>query len=175
VSGGLSESPVTNGPAHAARSTAGAEAPTDIARPTYVIDTSVAVKWYIPETFSLEAKRYLGKGIDRHAPDYLPVEAGSVVLKRVRTRDPDLRLTLDEGWMLLAAIQSAPIQFHESRPLINPAFALAQEIGASLYDNLFLALTLRICGELVTADEKLFQKIQASPHAAHVRWVEIAP
>jgi predicted nucleic acid-binding protein len=150
-------------------------APTPAAKPPYVIDTSVAVKWYIPETFSDEAKRYLDKGLDRHAPDYLSAEAASVVLKRVRTRDPALRLTFDEGRMVLVALQTAPIQFHESRPLIDPAFALAQQIGASLYDGLFLALALRLDGQLVTADEKLFKKIEAGPYAVRVRWVEIAP
>ena len=44
------------------------------ALPPYVIDTSVAVKWYIPEPHSVEAKVYLGRGLDRHAPDYLPTE-----------------------------------------------------------------------------------------------------
>ncbi len=59
--------------------------------------------------------------------------------------------------------------------MIDHAFVLAVEIGASLYDALFLALALRLDGELVTADDKLFRKIQASPYAAHGRWVEIAP
>jgi predicted nucleic acid-binding protein len=144
-------------------------------RHPYIIDTSVAVKWYIPEAHSVEAKGYMGKGLDRHAPDYLPAEAASVVLKRIRTRDAKLRLTLDEGRMVLAALKAAPIQFHESRPLIDPAFALAAEIGASLYDGLFLALVLRLGGQLVTADAKLLKKIQASRHSAHARWVEIAP
>ncbi len=103
MSGDSTVSPVTNGPAPGARSGAGAEAPTETARRTYVIDTSVAVKWYIPESFSIEAKRYLGKGIDRHAPDYLPVEAASVVLKRVRTQDVKLRLSPTEAQMVLAA------------------------------------------------------------------------
>ena len=78
--------------------------------------------------------------MDRHAPDYLLAEAASVVLKRLRSRDTKLRLTVDEGRMVLAALKVSPIQFHESRPLIDPAFALAEEIGASLYDGLFLAL-----------------------------------
>jgi predicted nucleic acid-binding protein len=145
------------------------------ARHPYIIDTSVAVKWYIPEAHSVEAKGYMGKGLDRHAPDYLPAEAASVVLKRVRARDVKLRLTLDEGRMVLAALKASPIQFHESRPLIDPAFALAAEIGASLYDGLFLALALRLGGQLVTADEKLFKKIQASRHSTHARWVEVVP
>jgi predicted nucleic acid-binding protein len=144
------------------------------ARPPYVIDTSVAVKWYIPEDHSVEAKGYMVKGLDRHAPDYLPVEAASVLLKRVRARDVKLRLTLDEGRLVLAALVAAPIQLHESRPLIDPALTLAREIGASLYDGLFLALALRLGAQLVTADEKLFRKILSSRHSAHARWVGVA-
>jgi len=169
------ESPRMLGPSEARSSSKRFESGSAVARPPYVIDTSVAVKWYIPEAHSVEARGYMGKGLDRHAPDYLPAESASVVLKRVRMRDVKLRLTLDEGRMVLAALNAAPIQFHESRPLIDPAFALAKEIGASLYDGLFLALALRLGGELVTADEKLFRKIQASRHATYVRWVEVAP
>ena len=62
--------------------------------------------------------------------DYLLAEAASVVLKRVRSRDPELHLTLNEGQMVIAATRVSPIQFHETRSLIDPAFALAQEIGA---------------------------------------------
>jgi predicted nucleic acid-binding protein len=36
-------------------------------------------------------------------------------------------------------------------------------------------LALRLGGQLVTADEKLFKKIRASQHAASVRWVADAP
>ena len=147
----------------------------EVAPLPYVIDTSVAVKWYIPEAHSVEAKVYLGRGLDRHAPDYLSAEAASVVLKRIRSRDEKLRLTLGEGRMVLAALKTTPIQFHESGPLIDPAFALAAEIGASLYDGLFLALALQIRGQLVTADRKLLKKIEASPHAQYVRWVVCAP
>jgi predicted nucleic acid-binding protein len=146
-----------------------------LARVPYVIDTSVAVKWYIPEAHSAEAKAYIGAGVDRHAPDYLLTEAASVVLKRVRSRDPKLRLTLIEGQMVIAASRLSPIQFHETRSLIDPAFALAQEIGASLYDGLFVALALRLGGQLVTADVKLFGKMQASRHVDRARWVEDAP
>jgi predicted nucleic acid-binding protein len=165
----------TPGPSQAATPAAETETPAGTARHPSVIDTSVAVKWYIPEAFSAEAKRYLGKGLDRHAPGYLLAESASVVLKRVRTRDPALRLTRDEARIVLAALQTAPIQFHEFRPLIELSFALAEEIGSSLYDGLFLALALQLGGQLVTADEKLFKKIRASQYADHVRWVEDAP
>jgi predicted nucleic acid-binding protein len=142
---------------------------------SYVIDTSVAVKWYIPELLSVEAKRFMGKGLDRHAPDYLLAEAASVVLKRVRSRDAKLKLTFNEARMVLAALKTAPIQFHDSWMMIDPSFALAEHVGASLYDGLFLALAVRLGGQLVTADAKLFKKIQASQYAASVRWVADAP
>ena len=45
-------------------------------------------------------------------------------------------------------------------PMIDPAFVLAAEVGSSLYDGLFLALAIQLGGQLVTADEKLFTKIQ---------------
>jgi predicted nucleic acid-binding protein len=167
--------PGVSEPAQAEALAAAIEQTIAAARPPYVIDTSVAVKWYIPEAYSAEAQGYMGKGIDRHAPDYLPVEAASVVLKRVRTRDPSLRLSHDEGSMVLAALKTVPVQFHVSGPLIDLAFAVAAEVGSSLYDGLFLALAIRIGGQLVTADEKLFKKVQASPQAPHVRWVESAP
>jgi predicted nucleic acid-binding protein len=144
-------------------------------RPPYIIDTSVAMKWYIPEPFSDQAKRYMARDIDRHAPDYLSAEAASVVLKRVRANDASLHLSRDEGEIVLAAMKTAPISLHRTRPLIDLSFALALEIGASLYDGIFLALALQLGGQLVTADEKLFTKSQASPYAASVRWVESDP
>jgi predicted nucleic acid-binding protein len=140
-----------------------------------VIDTSVALKWYIPESFSSEAKLYLARRIDRHAPDYLLSEAASVLLKRVRPRQARLRLARAEAHMVLAALKTAPIVFHETRPLIDPALALAEEIGASLYDGLFLALALQLGGRIVTADAKLFKRIAASRHAPYGYWVELAP
>ncbi len=175
MNGDPAVSPANSGPNAGGVPTVEIKAANPAVLSPYVIDTSVAVKWYIPESFSVEAKRYMGKGLDRHAPDYLLAEAASVVLKRVRSRDAKLKLTFDEGCMVLAASKTAPIQFHESRMMIDPSFALAEQVGASLYDGLFLALALRLGGQLVTADAKLFKKIQASQYAASVRWVADAP
>jgi hypothetical protein len=37
----------------------------------YVVDTGVALEWYIPEAGPAEARLSMGPGIDRHAPDLL--------------------------------------------------------------------------------------------------------
>jgi predicted nucleic acid-binding protein len=175
MNGDPATSPGNSGPERAGAPAVETKAGNPATLPPYVIDTSVAVKWYIPETLSVEAKHYMGKGLDRHAPDDLPAEAASVVLKRVRSRDAKLKLSFDEARMVLAAMKTVPIQLHESRMMIDPSFALAEQVGSSLYDGLFLALTLRLGGQHVTADEALFKKIRASQYAASVRWVADAP
>src|SRR4051794_29874667 len=77
--------------------------------PPFVIDTSVALKWYIPEDGTSEAVRYMGPGINRHAPDLLPLEGSHALLKRSRGQNPDL--TKDEARQVAVALRDlAPIQ-----------------------------------------------------------------
>jgi hypothetical protein len=49
------------------------------------------------------------QGLDRHAPDYLLAESASIILKRARSRDPALRLTRDEGSLVLMTLKTVPI------------------------------------------------------------------
>ena len=146
-----------------------------MARLPYVIDTSVAVKWYIPEAHSAEAKAYIGTGVDRHAPDYLLAEAASVVLKRVRSRDLKLRLTFDEGQMVIAASKASPIQFHETRPLIDPAFALAQRSGRLSTTACSWPWLFGSAASLSPPTRSYSRRSTPADTQRRVRWVEDAP
>ena len=138
---------------------------------SYVVDTSVALKWYIPEVGSAEARLYMGSSIDRHAPDLLPLEGAHALLKRTRSGDPAVRLAIEDALMVAEALRDgAPIRYHSCWPLLAPALSLAAEIGASVYDGLFLALAIRQGSRVVTADGKFRDKIASSRHASHVRW-----
>jgi predicted nucleic acid-binding protein len=142
----------------------------------YVIDTSVALKWYIPEALRAEALLYLGPGVDRHAPDYLLAEAGGALLKRVRsTADPARYLPPADAQAVLAAVEAAPVQYHPSHPPNALAFVLAEEVGSSHYDGLFLALAIRLGGQVVTADRPFYEKVGSGRHAGHIHWVEDPP
>jgi predicted nucleic acid-binding protein len=152
------------------------EQPIVVGRRPYVIDTCVALKWYVPEQWHAEARRYMATGIDRHAPDLLPVEGGHALLKRVRSQnDPERYLPYEDALVVVDALVAAPIQYHPSLPLNGLAFALAEEIGASHYDGLFLALAIQLGCQVVTADKKFYDKIKASPHTALARWVDERP
>lgn len=176
MSGGTEQMIRINSPEDAPALIAANEARSAAGRPPFVIDTCVAVKWYIPEPLSTEARRYMGTGIDRHAPDYLRIEGASVALKRTR-RQPDNpdRLTTEQARMVIEALPLAPIQYQPSGPLVDLAFALAAQVGTSLYDGLFLALALQMKGRLVTADRKFYDKLAASPYAPLALWVEQEP
>jgi predicted nucleic acid-binding protein len=51
----------------------------------YVVDASVAVKWFVPEIHSAEALRLLSSDCELLAPDLLPSELGNIRAVPVRT------------------------------------------------------------------------------------------
>lgn len=154
----------------------GARAGTILPVMSYVVDTSVALKWYIPEAGSAEARLYMSPGIDRHAPDLLPLEGAHALLKRARSGDPAVRMAIEDALMVAEALRDgAPIRYHSCWPLLAPALSLAAEIGASVYDGLFLALAIRQGSRVVTADGKFRDKIESSGYASHVRWFMETP
>jgi predicted nucleic acid-binding protein len=134
---------------------------------TFIIDTSVAIKWYLPEIYQSEAQRFLNPVFDRHAPDFLHAELGSVLLKKVRRRE----IRVDECRAFVGQLSAVPLIPHEALPLRQAALEIGLQIGSSFYDGLFLALALQLRGRLVTADSKLYRKIQGSPFDPWAFWI----
>ena len=54
-----------------------------------VVDASVAVKWFIPEALSSEARGLLAPEYELLAPDLLWVELGNALWKKHRRRELD--------------------------------------------------------------------------------------
>ena len=89
---------------------------------TFIIDTSVVIKWYLPEIYQSEAQRFLDPMFDRHAPDLLHAELGSVLLKKVRRRE----IKVDECRMYLGQLPSVPLISHEALPLRQAALEIGE-------------------------------------------------
>ena len=122
----------------------------------YIIDTSVALKWFVQEAGSDEARRYLRASLIRRAPDLLPIECSHVLAKRTRVMDPAQRITAEEARKVAEAFRvDSPIQYDPCMPLLRLGMALAIELVASVYDCLFLALAIELDCQVVTADRKL--------------------
>lgn len=137
----------------------------------FVLDASVAVKWYLPsagEPFSEQAKlvrEMVLLGDDKFiAPDLLWVEFGNVMWRSVRRG----RLTAEEAKLGVDAFAKMTILNVPSHPIIPIALDLAISSNCTVYDCLYVTLAMESSAQLITADEQLFQSLHA---VAPVKWI----
>ena len=136
----------------------------------YVLDASVAAKWYLPRGESLveESLRLLnGFTSDQTrlaVPDLFWPEMGSIFWKAVRNKRMS-GLSADEALQSLSALRIPTVT---SFPLLRNAYTIATRFQCTVYDCTYVALAVASDRPLVTADERL-----ANALAAHfpVRWL----
>lgn len=133
-----------------------------------VVDASVAVKWLMREEHLEAARRLLDPQYRLHAPDFMLLETDNAFCKRVRRGELDGADALEARRTMRAIL----IEYHETRPLLDRAYALAVETRASVYDCLYVALAEVLDARMVTADRRFFERASATPVAGRVRWVE---
>lgn len=137
----------------------------------WILDASVIIKWFVPETLSAESRRWRRVSGARHAPSLLDTELANIVWKKVGRGD----LTRSPADRILARLPQLPITRHPDASLLTPAFDIACQTKRTVYDSLYLALAFQLGGQMVTADQKLFNAIQSTRWAASIRWVEDTP
>jgi predicted nucleic acid-binding protein len=134
----------------------------------YVIDASVAIKWFIPEIHSDVAVDISHLQARLHVPDLIRLEVGSVLSKKIRREE----LTRNEGDVILKEFRHLPLQYHPDKRLFHAGYALALVTQRSLYDCLYLALAETIDGAVITADRKFYMALSDGPYGSKVLWVE---
>lgn len=121
----------------------------------YVLDCSVALKWFVPEPLSEEAREVLRQhqagAVTLLAPEIILAEFGHALRKRVSSRDLS-RQQASEIWnhFLSVEIEAVP-----TRSLAQVAFPLALDNMATFYDALYVALAVREECRVLTADERM--------------------
>ncbi len=128
---------------------------------TYIVDSSTAIKWYIPEILSNKAVEFLELSREKKylllSPDLIFSEIGNVLWKKCRRGE----LEANDARKIIAAINEAfPVQIASSYQLLPVAFEIANAFERSVYDSLYLALAKVKEGILVTADERLANAMQ---------------
>ncbi len=138
----------------------------------FVVDASVAIKWYLPEPNSADADRLLNNGSQLLAPDLLFPEVGNILWKRVMRSE----LTVHKAQVILRALETLPLTLRPADALSENAMTVACSLKRSFYDSLYLALALMADCRLVTADKKLFDAVKdAAPIKKHILWIEDVP
>lgn len=130
----------------------------------YVIDASVAVKWFVPEPHSREAAALLDPTLTLHAPDLLFAEVSNALWKKTRRRE----LRPGEARLVLRGLDSVPLVVTPIRQLAAGALDLALEAGCTVYDAVYLALAVHHDCRLVTADQRLGRLIRPKALARHI-------
>lgn len=133
----------------------------------YVVDASVAVKWYIPEIYVQEAVRLLKGRHQLHVPELIFPEVGSIIWKRVRRGE----ISISAGDQIIAAVARKRWTVHSHRKTSSSAFAGAEATGQTVYDWTYLALAISLSCELVTADEKFYKALEITSFRANLRWI----
>jgi predicted nucleic acid-binding protein len=131
----------------------------------WVIDASVAAKWYLTEPGSDIAIQLLGRGDDLIGPDLVLIELATTFSRRVRRQE---MLRIDAA----RAIHDAMRSFSEivrSQLLIDDAFHLSIALKHPLPDCIYLALAIARGAHLVTADQVFLSALQGTAYASSVK------
>jgi predicted nucleic acid-binding protein len=128
----------------------------------YVLDSSVALKWVLPEADSARAIRlrdeYKNGLHELLAPDLFLPEIANALAAAERQG----RIKTGESAIFLHDILRAAPALHPTPPLLLRAMAVAIALRRAVYDCIYIALAEAEGCELVTADEQFARGLRAA-------------
>ena len=132
-----------------------------------VIDASVAIKWFLPERYSINALRLLDAGHEMYAPDLIFPECGNVLWKKWLRQEIEAPfiagLLKDLGRMNLVVVPAFSLTVEAAR--------IAVTWRRSYYDSVYLALAQASGSRMATADEKLCNALHGTDLADVVLFI----
>lgn len=127
---------------------------------TYVLDSSVALKWVLPESDSGKALRlrdeYNAAVHDLLAPELFAVEIASGLAAAER----QARIKSGEAAVFFHDILRNAPAILPTPPLLVRAIEIALQTRQAVYDCIYIALAEREACELVSADDQLVRKLR---------------
>src|SRR5713101_7233822 len=135
----------------------------------YVLDSSVAFKWEVPETDSHKAN--LLRDDFRNAihellgPDLLPLELAHALTRAERQG----RIAIGQADLFWTDAMTTPPVLLPSLPLAIRAIAISSQMRIGVYDCLYIALAEREKCDFITSDDKLVNNVQKQfPFVRHL-------
>jgi predicted nucleic acid-binding protein len=135
----------------------------------FVVDSSVAVPWVVPEIFSPQATLLLEPNHQRLAPPWIALENGNALWKRVKKGE----ITPEQARQIFAAMP-AYLTYVDASLLTAPALDIAMAIGETTYDSLYVALAESLGEPFVTADRRLYDAVRRHL-STDIIWIEDLP
>ena len=122
----------------------------------FVIDASLAVKWFFREPESEQALRFLERfhlgEIRIVVPEMFYLETANACWKSIRRRE----IPVEVGMSYLDDLLDLSLETYSDRELSDVALENSLRFNISVYDGAYLALAEVYVAPLVTADRALF-------------------
>lgn len=141
-------------------------------RRTYVLDTSVAVKWFANEGGAEQAKAdQLLNALDKgecilKAPELLLFEVANALT--ISHKFPSAKVIDSLTFLRKLKIEVELLNWST----LMKAVEIASACGATIYDSYFLAVALGSNSVLITADHAFLRKARHIPHIMDLRIVK---
>ena len=130
-----------------------------------LLDTSVAVKWFVTEEDSEQAadlqQAHLRDDLQLHAPDILLMESANA-LRYAGLSEERILQDLETFSALCVEIIAFSID------VLNSAVSLSLEHDLAVYDSYFLALAQALDIPLITADQRMLSRLTAEDGALNL-------
>ena len=124
-----------------------------------VVDSGVAIKWFIPEPYSTEARQilddYQSGSLSFLAPDLINAEFGNIVWKKHLFQGLDAT----DAQAIIDEFRKITFMLTSTAALLEKSYRLATTHNRTVYDMLYLALSIRENCKFVTADERMVNAI----------------
>ncbi len=127
----------------------------------FVVDASVAVKWFVTEDASDRAEDLLRSNLDLHAPRLLKLELANALRKNAEKTF----ISRDQAVDGLASVSRTIGRWHDLDDVLPRAFSWALRYDHPVYDFCYLALAEKLGLRMVTADEAFLRLIVGEAEA----------
>ncbi len=118
---------------------------------SFVVDASVAIKWFVKEELHEPALDLLDHRDLLHAPGFVVIEVANIAWKKYIKGE----ISRHQADYIVAAIQGYFRSLQPSETLIERALDIALTLNHPVYDCLYIACAEQTGGLLITADARL--------------------
>ena len=136
---------------------------------SFVVDASVAIKWVVeePGTDAALSIRAAGRLV---APELWVAECANILWKKVRRGE----FSADQALAAAELLEAAGVEVMAGEPALSQVVRLATTLDHPAYDCVYLALAADNGWTMVTADDRLLERLRGTSLERHVRSIEAA-
>lgn len=120
----------------------------------FVVDASIALKWFFDEGDRAEARALLASGADLLSPALVQAEVANALWKKRRMGS----MTVEEAIDICAQLPPFFQRLFPVEPLLPSAIELSFRLDHAIYDCIYLSLAREVDCPFLTADGRLARK-----------------